>query len=286
MGSPETLAFAHDAARRRYADLVAAARRAVVCLDFDGTLAPIVDDPKDARLHPDAPAALVRLSEQVAALVVVTGRPVRQAVALGDLDVIGADVAERGGEFLVLGQYGNERWSARDRRVISPRPPRGLASLISELPDLLRRNGLEKAHIESKGLAVAVHTRRLDDPQGAQETLTPLLERAAARHGLVTEPGRFVVEVRAEGMDKGSAVRRLQREFRADALVFVGDDLGDVEAFKAVAALRRGGMVGFLVCSGSDEQQALVDHADLVVDGPDGVVSFLERLHEDAANGR
>ena len=88
----------------------------------------------------------------------------------------------------------------------------------------------------------------------------------------------MVVEVRASGMDKGNAVRNLQKQMHADAMVFVGDDLGDLEAFDAVADLRRRGMVGFLVCSGSDEQQALVEKADLVVDGPDGVVAFLHQL--------
>ena len=91
----------------------------------------------------------------------------------------------------------------------------------------------------------------------------------------------MVVEVRASGMDKGNAVRNLQKQMHADAMVFVGDDLGDLEAFDAVADLRRRGMVGFLVCSGSDEQQALVEKADLVVDGPDGVVAFLHQLASD-----
>lgn len=274
--------FASDLSKRRYDELVTSAKRAVVGLDFDGTLAPIVEDPKDAHIHPEAGKALVELAPRIEAVAVVTGRPVRQAVSLGDLDEIGAEIAECGGEFLVLGHYGNEKWSARDRRVISPRPPKGLAILMSELPDLLRRNGLEEAHIESKGgLAVAVHTRRMDDPDGAQEKLTPILEKAARSHGLVTEPGRMVVEVRADGMDKGNAVRNLQKQMHADAMVFVGDDLGDLEAFDAVADLRRRGMVGFLVCSGSDEQQALVEKADLVVDGPDGVVAFLRQLAAD-----
>jgi trehalose 6-phosphate phosphatase len=273
--------FASDLSRRRYDELVADAERAVVGLDFDGTLAPIVEDPTEAHIHPGAADALVELAPRVEAVAVVTGRPVRQAVALGELDDVGAEIAERGGDFLVLGQYGNEKWSARDRRVISPRPPRGLASLMAELPDVLRRHDLDDAHLETKGLAVAVHTRRMDDPDGAQERLAPLLERLARKHGLVTEPGRMVVEVRAPGMDKGNAVRRLQKQLHADAMVFVGDDLGDVEAFEAVADLRRRGMVGFLVCSGSDEQEALVDRSDLVVDGPDGVVGFLRQLAAD-----
>lgn len=277
--------FPTTLAARRYTDLVAAAPRTVVCLDFDGVLAPIVEDPAQAHIHPDAPETLVALAAQVRAVAVVTGRPVRQAVSLGGLDEVGARIVEATGrDFHVLGQYGNERWSAMRPRVTSPPPPRGLATLVAELPALLRAEGLAEAHLEQKSLAVAVHTRRMEDPEGAFERLLPVLTRAAESHGLGLEPGRMVIEVRAPGTHKGNAVRTLQRELHADGLMFVGDDLGDIEAFKAVRALRSAGMAGFLVCSGSEEQQALVDLADLVVDGPDGVVDLLRTLAADAAH--
>lgn len=270
-------------ARQRYDAFVADAADAVVCLDFDGVLAPIVEDPDQAHIHPEAGEVLLELAGLVKAIAVVTGRPARQAVSLGDLDALGARIAETGRDFLVLGQYGNERWSAHSRRVLSPRPPRGLASLVAELPDLLRSEGLSEAYLEQKSLAVAVHTRRMDDPDAALERLTPVLQRAARERGLVLEPGRMVVEVRAPGMDKGNAVRTLRRELHADAMAFVGDDLGDVEAFDAIADLRRRGMVGLLVASGSDEQQVLLDRADIVVDGPDGVMELLRSLVRDVA---
>src|SRR5688500_12542936 len=275
--------FRSPLAQRRYDEVAAGSARGVVCLDFDGTLAPIVDEPSEAHIHPGAGDALAALGEQFQAIAVVTGRPVRQVLALGGLEEIGGRIAENGGRLLVLGQYGNERWSTDEPRVRTPRPPRGLASLMSELPQLLEKAGAADAHLEEKGLAVAVHTRRLSDPNGALERLTPELTRAAGRHGLVLEPGRMVVEVRAPGMDKGAAVRQLQKELRADAIVFVGDDLGDLQAFEAVRALRRGGMAGLLVCSGSEEQQALVEVSDVVVDGPDGVMELLSRLASDAA---
>jgi trehalose 6-phosphate phosphatase len=271
------------AAQHRYDELVEDAAGAVICLDFDGVLAPIVDDPAQAHIHPEAPDLLVALAEQVLGVAVVTGRPARQAVALGGLEEVGQRVAAGDRDLAVLGQYGNERWTARTRRVISPRPPRGLASLVAELPELLRREGLDEAYLEQKSLAVAVHTRRLADPAGALERLTPALERAARRHDLVLEPGRMVVEVRAPGMNKGNAVRTLKRELHADAMMFVGDDLGDVEAFEAIDALRREGMVGLLVCSGSTEQRALVELADIVVDGPDGVMELLRQVVADVA---
>jgi trehalose 6-phosphate phosphatase len=270
----------------RYDELVADAAQGVVCLDFDGVLAPIVEDPAQAHIHPDAPAILVRLVEAFRAVAVVTGRPARQALSLGGLDELGAEILERGRDLYVLGQYGNERWSAGTDRVVTPRPPRGLASFAAELPDLLRRAGAEGVHVEQKSLAVAVHTRRLPDPEEVLQRLTPALKRSAASHGLVLEPGRMVMEVRAPGMSKGNAVRTLQKEQHADAMAFVGDDLGDVDAFEAITDLRRRGMAGLLVCSGSEEQQALVELADLVVEGPDGVMAFLDRLARDAADRR
>ena len=268
-------------ARQRYDELVAGAAQGVVCLDFDGVLAPIVEDPSEAHIHPDAPDILVGLASRFRGVAVVTGRPCRQAVALGGLDEVGARIVEAGQELLVLGQYGNERWSASSGRVVTPRPPRGLASLAAELPDLLRREGLQDAHLEQKSLAVAVHTRRMADPQEALDRLTPVLRKAAAKYDLALEPGRMVVEVRAPGTNKGNAVRTLQKELHADAMMFVGDDLGDVDAFEAVIDLRRRGMVGFLVCSGSQEQQALVELADVLVDGPDGVMQLLTQIVAD-----
>jgi trehalose 6-phosphate phosphatase len=270
-------------AQQRYADVVAAGRRAVLCLDFDGVLAPIVDDPDAAHIHPDARELLVRLAAGYRAVAIVTGRPAGQALELGGLGPLGERVTAAGGDLLVLGQYGHERWSAADGRVVSPDPPDGLVALAEEVPELLRQAGCEDARVERKSLAVAVHTRRLPDPQAALDRLRPLLEEAAERHGLVLEPGRAVLEVRTPGVHKGAAVRTLHAELDADAMLYAGDDLGDVEAFEALAALREEqGLAALLVCSGSEEQQALVALADLVVPGPDGVVTLLRRLAEDA----
>lgn len=274
--------FASSTAEERYAAFVAVASSAVVGLDFDGTLAPIVDDPADAHIHPDAASVLTELAEVVRAVTVITGRPARQALALGGLDEVGNDLGDSGKELYIFGQYGNERWSSTSRRIVSPRPPRGLATYLGALPALLRRLDAAGAFVEEKGLAVAVHTRRLPDPAGAFDRLLPELEKLASDHGLVVEPGRQVIEARAAGMDKGQVVRAVVEELSAGGFLFAGDDLGDVEAFEAVDALREEGLPTFLVCSGSEEQQALAARADLVVDGPDGVLEFLRRLTSDA----
>ncbi len=278
--------FTSPEAEQRYAALVRTSPTAIVGLDFDGTLSPIVEDPAEAHIHPEAPEVLVELSAQVRAVAVITGRPARQALALGGLDEVGDQIGDLGRELFVYGQYGNERWSSTDRRVISPRPPLGLASFLRDLPATLRKAGADGAYVEEKGLAVAVHTRRLADPDGAFERLQPLLSQLARRHDLVVEPGRNVVEVRAPGMDKGDAVHRLARQLDAGGFLFAGDDLGDVEAFRAVLELREAGLATLLVCAASSEQTALLELADVVVDGPYGVLDLLRQLTSDAASIR
>ncbi|WP_036195397.1 trehalose-phosphatase [Nocardioides aequoreus] len=278
--------FTSTTGEQQYAACVRAADDLLVGLDFDGTLAPIVEDPEQAHIHPDAPEVLVDLAEQVGAVAVVTGRPARQALALGGLEEVGNAVGDHGRELFVLGQYGNERWTSTDRRVISPAPPRGLATFTSTLPRLLHRAEAGDAWIEEKGLAVAVHTRRLDDADAAYERLLPLLTDAAKSHDLDVEPGRSVIEVRAHGMHKGAAVRRLVEELGARAVVFGGDDLGDIEAFREVERLRADGMPGLLVCSDSEEESALAELADVVVSGPDGVLALLRELASDIASAR
>ena len=273
--------FTSAEGEQRYAALVEVAGSAVVGLDFDGTLAPIVDDPDSAHIHPDAPGVLLDLSSVVRAIAVVTGRPARKVLALGGLDEVGREIGETGRELLVFGQYGFERWTSTSRRVVSPRPPQGLSGFLRELPQVLRDADTSDAFVEDKGLAIAVHTRRLADPVAAFERLEPGLRELAERQGMVVEPGRNVIEARSPGMDKGTVVRDLAKDQEAGGFLFAGDDLGDVEAFAAVEDLREQGLNTLLVCSASDEENALLRRSDVVVKGPEGVLDLLRRIAAD-----
>lgn len=274
--------FSSDEGEQRYDAVVGVASRTVVGLDFDGTLAPIVDDPAQAHIHPDAAEVLVELSAEVAAIAVITGRPARQALDLGGLEEVGDALQAAGKELFVFGQYGNERWSSGRRRILGARPPRGLATFERDLPRALRLAGASEAFVEDKGLAVAVHTRRLPDADAAFERLLPPMRELARAHGLVLEPGRSVIEVRSAGSHKGMVVNRLAAVLDAEGFVFAGDDLGDVEAFEAVGELGKQGTATLCVCSASDEQSALIELSDVIVRGPDGVLDLLRKLAADA----
>ncbi|MER5182816.1 trehalose-phosphatase [Streptomyces sp. NPDC002896] len=264
----------NDAGRRGLEAIIAHPEQAVIGLDFDGTLAPIVPDPEQARAHPDAVPAMSALAPKVRSVAVITGRPADLAVRYGGFaDAPGLE------HLVVLGHYGAERWDAVTRAVQAPPPPPGVAAVRTELPGLLEALGVSRGTwIEDKGRAIAVHTRRAEDPEATLEMLRAPLAELAGRHGLIVEPGRLVLELRPPGMDKGMALTEYVREVGAGAVLYCGDDLGDLPAFGAVEKLRGEGVPGLLVCSGSSEVPELAGRADVVVDGPAGVARFLAAL--------
>ncbi|MGN6242719.1 MAG: trehalose-phosphatase [Motilibacteraceae bacterium] len=261
---------ATPAGRDGLAALLAAPDRALLAVDYDGTLAPIVADPQQAVPHADAVPTLARLAGVLGQVAVVTGRPAAVAVELGGLDAVP--------DLVVLGHYGLERWEGGT--VTAPPPHPGVDVARHELNALLAEDArLAGARLEDKGASVAVHTRPAADPAGALEALRPEAERIAAAAGLVVEPGRFVLELRPPGVDKGGALRALLQDGAPpSAVAYAGDDLGDLAAFDAVDRLRAEGVPGLLLCSGSQEVAALAERADVVLDGPAGLARFLVGL--------
>jgi trehalose 6-phosphate phosphatase len=256
------------AGRAGLAALIAEPHRAMIAVDFDGTLAPIVADPAAARATPQATAALTRLGGLAGTVAVITGRPAADAAAFAGVP---AD-----SNVLVLGHYGRQRWERG--RVTGPPAPAGLAVARAELPAVLAAARAEDAWVEDKGEALAVHTRRAAEPQAEFKRLTGPLAALARRTGLILEPGRLVLELRPPGADKGKAIRDLAADRQPASIVYCGDDLGDKPAFEAVRELRAAATPGLLVCSGSAEVPELAASADLVVDGPAGVAALLAAL--------
>ena len=270
MSLPESLSAAAGQALQAIID---SPSNTLIATDFDGTLAPIVEDPAQAYGDPRAVAALGRLAQYVGTVVVITGRSARTAVKLGGFrEIAGLS------SMIVLGQYGVERWNAVDDEYILPPEPPEVSAAAEDLPEILDSLGLAGARIEDKGRAFAVHTRLLPDPEGALVKLEGPLRELAARHGLMLEPGKKVWEIRAPGMDKGVALRAIVDEIGARQVLFAGVDLGDLSAFRAVRVLSSAGVAGFLVCSASTEEDALTELSDVIVDGPTGLATWLNKL--------
>jgi trehalose 6-phosphate phosphatase len=250
--------------------LRARAAETALCLDFDGTLAPIVDDPAEAAALPGTVELLGRLAERFAAVALVSGRPaafLAEAVPAPGV----AHVGLYGMELVTDGQVRTDPEADAWREAVA-----AARDDLADHPDV-RAAG---AYLEDKGLGVGVHLRRVADPARWTGPLERAAHELAERHGLVVAPGKLVYELRPPlERDKGDAVQRVLDEVGARVLAMAGDDLGDLAAFATVERLRRAGGDGLCIAVASDESPAeLLAAADLVVQGPEGLRELLERL--------
>jgi trehalose 6-phosphate phosphatase len=270
-----------EAGREGLRALIDRPSTALVAVDFDGTLAPIVTEPGAARPHPQAVATLRSLADSIGAVAVVSGRPAGVAAEL-----LGFTAKAPPRNLSVVGHYGLETWTATAGVVpaagVDPRGSERIDHVRAALPGLLGDIGAPSGtRIEDKGASVAVHVRETADPHAALELLRVPLRRLAEADGLRLEPGRLVLELRPAGTDKGTALISLVNAFAVRSACYVGDDLGDIAAFDALDGLRSQGFAALAVFSGTPDEPDLAELAartDLQLTGPDAVVTFLEGL--------
>ncbi|MDM7830483.1 trehalose-phosphatase [Cellulomonas edaphi] len=204
--------------------LAATPRPLLVGLDFDGTLAPLQDDPSASRIIPAGVEVLARVAELPdVSLALVSGR------ALHDLHAI-AEVPE--GTFLI-GSHGAERARVtrfgldRDVVQLADEEADRLASLGARAAQIAR--GKDGVWVETKPTAVVVHTRLAqdEDARAAEEAALAL----GAELGSGVLHGKDVVEISVLHASKGEALAALRDELGAAAVVYAGDDTTDEHAF-------------------------------------------------------
>jgi trehalose 6-phosphate phosphatase len=252
----------------------AARPRVVVAVDFDGTLAPFVTDPLQARAVPGGLEAL----RDAAALSGVTTAVVsgRDLATLETLTGIGPDDG-----ITLIGSHGAQT-NLRDRAgqvsAAGGGPLDGAAAaLLATVNDELEaiRSRYPAARLEHKPAAVVLHTR--DVEPSAAEAATKAAHEAGRRHaGVHVIPGKQVVELAVSAADKGSALADLARTSGSDATLYVGDDETDERAFAALHPAS-----GDLTVKVGAGETAAVQR----VPGPEAVVALLRlfvdvrRLH-------
>lgn len=239
----------------------------LVAVDFDGTLSPVVPDPTQAWVHPEARKNLETLSKWTN-VAIITGRPVDQVAHLGHLDEA---FLER---VIVLGQYGSERLDKNGRSV--PEPPESVRRAWDDLQPLADEHpGL---YLEDKQQAIGVHTRRA--AEGTFEAIHDTVYAVAEHHGLEIEPGKEVLELRSHKVTKGEALEALIEELGVTVVAMLGDDLGDLPAFELVKQRQEKGLGGLIVISGSDERPELANLGDVMCEGPAGIADWLGSLND------
>lgn len=264
---------------RPLADVLSAA---LIAVDFDGTLAPIVPAPDAARPAPGAVQTLAQLASLGARVAIITGREAQVAIRLGGLDQIP--------RVLVDGVYGAQQH--RDGRLIAMPTPPAMRAARAQLDAIIESTpGVEGVWVEDKDISVVVHTRLARDPGGSFDRLAGPLSALAAAHGLTLHAGKQVLELRVPGLDKGTALASLLAERQPAGLLWAGDDLGDLPAFELLRGWRgRTGRPAVGIAVGPPASPStltgqsdplppeLVRLADLIVSGPDGLVAALRQL--------
>jgi trehalose 6-phosphate phosphatase len=231
------------------AELAKAPERAALLLDVDGTLAPIVPRPEDARVPAETRLELRRLASRYALVACISGRPGDEARR-----IVGVD------ELHYVGEHGLE---------LDPEAPNWaerMHAFAAESPDW---------PAERKRLTLSYHWRTAHDEAAAVATLERLAERARAV-GLVPRWGRKVLELRPPiGAHKGTAVLHLLAARRLDRALYAGDDTTDIDAFKALSGLELPIRVAVASAEAPDE---LREAADLVVGSPAELLDLLRQL--------
>ena len=234
---------------RRLRELARGPAPLLVASDLDGTLAPIVPRPEDARVPPATLTALERLAT-VAHVAVVTGRDLATARALAPVP---------GVEFVA--SHGHEASFAASTL---PGADAAVSGSLQELADGIEARFAGTAlRVERKARSVAFHYRA--DPSLAAPLREALRQLPA---GLRIQPGRLVLEVLPAGGGKDTALAALIERFRPGSVLVLGDDLTDVAMFEAAVALRAEGLHGLVLAigGGPETPAGVVAAADAVVE--------------------
>ncbi|MFN2490138.1 MAG: trehalose-phosphatase [Actinomycetota bacterium] len=251
------------------APLLARPHEAGVFLDFDGTLSEIVPVASEARPVEGVRELLAGLATSFGVVAVVSGRSAREL-----LEWLGPEVE-------IWGVHGAQR-TVHGRVTLSAavRPYEELMGRVrTEAERAVAESGIAGIAVEDKGVVVTLHHRAATD--GRAGAVVDEVARALAEdHALELAPGRMSVELRPPvELSKAAVVRDRVRSARLAAVMFVGDDTVDLPAFDALDELASEGIAAVRVGVDSDEAPPeLIERADVVVDGPTGVLELLRRL--------
>jgi trehalose 6-phosphate phosphatase len=234
---------------------------AAILTDFDGTLSPIVTDPLAAAPLPGAVDVLRRLAARLALVGVVSGRPVAYL-----RDQLGDDL-------WLSGLYGLE--SFVDGDAVELAEAADWREVVTGATQ--RAAGVFGDAVEPKGLSLTVHFRAR--PERGPE-VRAWADKESTRSGLVVRAAKASIELHPPvSADKGSVVERAAAGLRS--VCFLGDDVGDLPAFAALDRLVAAGVHAVKIAVSTEEAPvAVLEGADVVVDGPEGALALLTWLVE------
>ena len=253
---------------------IVARRPLGLAFDIDGTLSPIAPTSSEARLYPGVAKLLERMKAK-AHIAIVTGRAIEDGAAMVGVEGL-----------TYIGVHGLE-WS---EGLPSTHPVQivpealGYAEAGTYLLDLVESHlaSLPGVYLQRKSVGGSVHYRLALDPVETRQKILELLAEPALRLHMLLSEGKRVVEVKPPlPIHKGYALRRFVEHFQLQAVVFAGDDRTDLDGVLEVQHLRAEGRNALaIVVQHDDTLPDLLAHADLVVQGVEGMVRLLQEIAE------
>ena len=226
--------------------------------------------PGQARPVAGAVEALQALAARLAVVGVVSGRSAHDARRI---------LGKAAGRLLVVGNHGLE-WlePGAESPVDDPSlaPARSVvAAGVARVPT---GDGIT---LEDKGLSATVHFRNAADPAAARGRILDALT-GPAPEGIEIREGRLSLELRPAGLgDKGTAVRQVVERFGLRGLVVAGDDVTDLDMFRAARDLAASGdlrLAVLAIAGGREVPREVADAADVVLPGPAAFAAILRAL--------
>lgn len=244
-------------------------RPAALITDVDGTISRIAPTPEEAFVGEPARSALRAILPHLALTAVITGRPAAVAESMVAVDGL-----------TYVGSYALEGAAAA---AIDPERLRGarieVAALLSPLPCV---------RLEEKEVSFALHYRECDDRRAARSFLLDIAAPIAGRSDAKIVEGKQVLEVVPAALpDKGTALRHLLEEHDIRGVVYFGDDIGDVAAFRELRSLRetRGLEALIVAVVDAETDDSVIENADCTLNGVDEVEETLATLAANLSGG-
>ena len=229
--------------------------------DVDGTISEIAPSPQQARVCPACREHLAALTNTLELVAAISGRPVLQV-----REMVGIE------GMVYIGNHGLERW--HDGTVeFAPGAEEYAVKVLAALDELRDFLALEGLTFENKGVALAIHYRLCPDRESARQTILKIVETSASANQFRVLEGKMVVELRPPlEVNKGTAVKDLVERYQLRGGIYMGDDIGDIDAFRVMH------QKGFSsLCVIADETPDEVSReADFSVNGVSDVARFLK----------
>lgn len=206
------------------------AKGALLLLDYDGTLAPFSENPKQAYPYPGVCKKLKQImTSNITKVVILSGRDLEQLKKLLPIDPLPE----------LWGSHGGERLLANESNP-------SIKKIDKKIKNLLCKSALEAKSLapdlycEIKPLSVALHWRGKDDSAAAQEQsfcVRKRWEKIIEGHALEIHEFDGGIELRIQGINKAEAVKVLLKMTPSETIIaYLGDDLTDEEAFQAIGS--------------------------------------------------